>query len=793
MKTKLLTTIFALSSALCALSQVPQGFNYQAIARDGTGNILQNTELQVMLYIQSASTGGTILWKELHNPVTTNSLGLFSLVLGTGARQTGSAAATFDQIDWKVSPKYLKTEIFYSGSWKDMGEAVQLNSVPYALVARNLMGASKLDIKGITSDMEAPLFEVKNKDGQTIFAVYSEGVRIWVADGAKGSRGGFAVGGFDMTKGTQKEYFVVSDDSIRIYIDSNPATKAAGGGFAVSGYDIAKGLMKDYLTIDPDSTNVFVRKINEETVSTFNIIGVDQEGDRQYLLIADPDTLSLAGVLQIQYNILISTAEINTITRTTAFSGGNIVSDGDATVIARGVCWGTEPNPTVYDDKTEDGEGIGTFSSSITGLEPGTTYHVRAYATSYQGTAYGADVSFITAAAPVVPVLTTTSVFPVETTTAMSGGNIISDGEAEISAKGVCWSTTANPTTSNQKTDEGTGSGSFVSNITGLIPATTYHVRAYATNSAGTAYGTDLSFTTPVCIKVFTIPVSSVNTTSASAGGNSISNCGAAINARGVCWGTSPNPTISGNFTANGTGTGSFTSSITGLTKSTVYYIRAYVTTDLGTYYGNEFSFVTLSTITDIDGNVYAVVPIGTQFWMQENLKTENLNDGTPIPDITDAVVWENTKTPALCYYNNDKAANKNIYGALYNWYSVSSGKLCPEGWHVPTSDEWTILFDFVGGSDIAGYKLKEAGTSHWQDPNYASDEYVFKALPGGYQYTSTGHWYVYGLGSNAYWGTTTLNSETTIIASNVVNQYYYGQYPIISITSGLSVRCVKN
>jgi len=792
MKTKLLTIILALSSALCALSQVPQGFNYQAVARDGSENILQNTDLQVMLYIQSSSTGGTVFWKELHSPIKTNSFGLFSVVMGTGVKQTASTVATFDLIDWKISPKYLKTEIYYSGSWKDMGEAVQLHSVPYALVAQNLMGVSKLDIKGTTSDMESPLFEVKNKDGQTIFAVYNEGVRIWVADGAKGSKGGFAVGGFDMTKGTQKEYFVVSDDSIRIYIDSNPATKGAGRGFAVSGYDFTKGLVKDYMTIEPDSTNIYVRKINEETVSTFNIIGIDQEGDRQYLLIANPDTLSLAGVLQIQYNIFISTAEINLITRTTASAGGNIVSDGDATVTARGVCWGTEPNPTIIDDKTEDGDGIGTFSSSMTGLEPGTTYHVRAYATSIQGTAYGADVSFTTAAAPVIPAVTTTSVFPVETTTAMSGGNIISDGEAEITTKGVCWGTSANPTTSNQKTNDGTGSGSFVSNISGLSPGTTYHVRAYATNSVGTAYGPDLSFTTPVCIKVFTISVSSVNTTSVSAGGNSISNCGAAVNARGVCWGTSPNPTISGNFTTDGTGTGSFTSSVTGLAKSTIYYLRAYVTTDLGTYYGNEFSFVTLSTITDIDGNVYAVVHIGTQFWMQENLKTENLNDGTPIPDITDAVVWENTKTPALCYYDNDKATNKNIYGALYNWYSVSSGKLCPEGWHVPSSYEWTILFDFVGGSDIAGYKLKEAGTSHWKDPNYASDEYVFKALPGGEGYGVASHWYFSSLGIGGYWGTTTLSGNTIFTALMQYSAYSSGlnAYPMYF---GTSVRCLKN
>ena len=186
-----------------------------------------------MMYIQSESTGGTIFWKELHGSVMTNSFGLFTLVVGTGTRQTESTVATFDLIDWSVSPKYLKTEIYYSGSWKDMGTA-QLMTVPYAMIAEDLAGSvKKLEVEGETTGLEEALFEVKNKDGQTIFAVYNEGVRIYVDDGAKGPKGGFAVGGFDMTKVTKREYFVVSDDSVRIYLDSNPLTKGTKSGFAV--------------------------------------------------------------------------------------------------------------------------------------------------------------------------------------------------------------------------------------------------------------------------------------------------------------------------------------------------------------------------------------------------------------------------------------------------------------------------------------------------------------------------------------------------------------------------------
>jgi hypothetical protein len=260
MKTKL-SFFFLVSCFFCLGSltaQIPQGFNYQAIARDGTGAILPNTSLQVMFYIQSLSTGGTLFWKELHSTVTTNSFGLFNLVVGKGTRQTESTVATFDLIDWSVTPKYLKTEIYYSGSWKDLGTS-QLYTVPYAMTAGDITGTvDKLAVKGTTSALDEALFEVKNKNGQTIFAVYNEGVRIYVDDGAKGPKGGFAVGGFDMTKATKREYFVVSDDSVRIYVDSNPATKGKKTGFAVGGYDMTKGTIQNYLDVSSDSVRIYI-------------------------------------------------------------------------------------------------------------------------------------------------------------------------------------------------------------------------------------------------------------------------------------------------------------------------------------------------------------------------------------------------------------------------------------------------------------------------------------------------------------------------------------------------------
>jgi len=261
MKTK--TTLFylwsfifvlALSPSPCALGQIPQGFNYQAIARDGTGAVLANQTLTTVEFsIESLPSGGTVFWKEVHNSVPTNSFGLFNLVVGLGSRVDGTVA-TFDLIDWSISPKYILTKI----NGTAMGSS-QLYAVPYAMTAKNLKGTANLSITGTTSSLDEALFEVKNKNGQTIFAVYNEGVRIYVDNGAKGPKGGFAVGGFDMTKATKQEYLVVSDDSVRIYVDSNPLTKGKKSGFAVGGYDVTKaGTIQNYLDVSGDSVRIYV-------------------------------------------------------------------------------------------------------------------------------------------------------------------------------------------------------------------------------------------------------------------------------------------------------------------------------------------------------------------------------------------------------------------------------------------------------------------------------------------------------------------------------------------------------
>lgn len=192
----------------------------------------------------------------------------------------------------------------------------------------------------------------------------------------------------------------------------------------------------------------------------------------------------------------LTTNPVTNITGTTATCGGNITSDGGSEIIARGVCWSTDQEPTIADKKTVEVGGLGNFSSSMTSLSPNTSFYSRAYAINTAGVGYGNSLSFSTTELHYVPTLTTTTVSDLTGTTATSGGNIASDGGAPITEKGVCWSSGQDPTINDDKTNDGAGTGSFTSSITGLTSHITYYVRAYATNNVGTGYGNTLSFTT---------------------------------------------------------------------------------------------------------------------------------------------------------------------------------------------------------------------------------------------------------------------------------------------------------
>ena len=300
--------------------------------------------------------------------------------------------------------------------------------------------------------------------------------------------------------------------------------------------------------------------------------------------------------------IVSVTSAINTITQTSAKSGGSISSDGGFSITTKGICWNTTGAPTISNTKTTNGSGVSSFTSSLTPLIGGTTYYVRAYATNSVGTSYGPEISFTTN--PILaPTVSSTTASTITQTTAISGGNATNAGGGIITARGICWSSaTTTPTISNSKTTDGTGTGTYSSTITGLNASTTYYYCAYATNSAGTSYGTILNFLTPALAipTISTTMATAISQISATSGGIITNDGGASITARGICWSTASNPTILNSKTIDGTGIGSFSSFISGLNPSTKYYYRAYATNSVGTSYGTQRSFTTSATTTPI-------------------------------------------------------------------------------------------------------------------------------------------------------------------------------------------------
>ncbi len=291
--------------------------------------------------------------------------------------------------------------------------------------------------------------------------------------------------------------------------------------------------------------------------------------------------------------------------------------------------------------------------------------------------------------------------------------------------------------------------------------------------------------------EVYTTTTSKITSTSVTTGGNIVNDGGSPITSRGVCWSTSQAPFKSNNKTIDGTGKGSYSSKIFGLIPNTFYYVCAYATNKGGTAYGDVVNFKTTVQIADYDGNIYNTVQIDTQLWLQENLKVIHYRNGDPIPNITDNTEWNFNSMRACCDYNNSPV-NGEIYGKLYKWYVASDPRnLCPKGWHIPTDAEWTTLVTYLGGEKVAGGKLKETDTTHWQSPNPgATNETGFTALPGGYR-DNLGTFMLMGV--IGQWWSSTEDSPNWAHCFCM----FYGKSAVTRNieykTSGQSVRCVED
>lgn len=404
------------------------------------------------------------------------------------------------------------------------------------------------------------------------------------------------------------------------------------------------------------------------------------------------------------------------------------------------------------------------------------------------------------------PQVSTSTISNITLNSAISGGTIASDGGADITSKGVVWNTTASPTiSSNTKTIEGTGTGTFSSSLTNLTPSTTYYLRAYATNSSGTGYGSEISFTTnSVVLPVLsTTAITDITFNSAASGGSITNDGGGTISTRGIVWSTSQNPTIAlATKTTNGAGIGNFSSTLANLNPETTYYIKAYAANSAGTAYGNEIEFKTLPTVKsgvgiefDADGNIYQTVEINGQIWLTENLKTTKYCNGDNIANVNFSQ-WGNLTSGAWTYYENS-SENNDTYGKLYNWEVASSNKnACPCGWRVATREDWTALTNFLG-IQTAGNEIKSVGniensTGLWHTSiNPGTNSTGFNATPAGWGDPASSN-FAFKNYKTAYWCSNPVSGNSAEIMQLDYN-YADFYFTLKDKKSALSIRCIKN
>ena len=645
----LLLTTLSLSSSF---AQAPSKFSFQSVVRNSTGALVTSTTVGMRISILNGSSTGTVVYVETQTP-TTNANGLATIMIGAGTVVSG----IFDSVAWGSGTYFLKIETDPTGGTSySITATQQLVSVPYALYDNNANYAAHSGDTSVTGIRPTVITDSANSVSYYSVKLFGH---VTTDGGEFLIYKGFCVdttlmpstsGGFLITGSMIGSYNLIASGL-------NPNTHYHARAFATNAHGTAYGDTISFTTRATTVPTVITDSISSITSSAAVGYGdvTDNGGSAvtargicygnspmptisSHLAPSGSDTGYFSTTLSsltssLTYyarayatnstgtgygaqdsfvTVLVSVPTITTdsptsVTYTSAVTGISVSSAGGSTITWQGVCYSTSPYPTTSSSVYSTATGVGHFIADLTGLTAGTTYYVRAFSVNASGTVYGSQYSFSTPSLA-IPTVSTNTVIGISATTATSGGDISSDGGSYVSVRGVCYSKYGTPTVDSSITSDGSGTGIYNSNMTGLTASTTYYVRAYATNSVGTGYGSVISFTTDSIVTTSTsLPVVGTDvpytTSSAYASGGYVSfGGGSSVTARGICWGTSTPPSLSGgSYTTDGSGLGYFTSTISSLSGcGTTYYVRAYATNSTGTGYGNIYSFSTglLPTIT---------------------------------------------------------------------------------------------------------------------------------------------------------------------------------------------------
>lgn len=408
--------------------------------------------------------------------------------------------------------------------------------------------------------------------------------------------------------------------------------------------------------------------------------------------------------------ITVVTKPVTDVTVSSAKSGGNVTVTGNFSIGMCGVCWSKSPSPSTNDYFTTDNTGAGEFVSNIKNLEPDTKYFVRAYATTSSGIMYGEEIDFTTESLSVASVTVNTSeVSEITASTAKCGGVVTASGDVMVTARGVYWSTFQNFSQNVSQTSDGQGLGSFTSNLSELSASTMYYVKAYATTADGNiVFGDTKTFTTGGETPVLGLPtvtigdVTGITSTSANCSGEVTSDGGSTVTERGFCWNISPNPMVYHSHVSSGSGTGSFSAELTGLTEGATYYVRAYATNSVGTTYSEEHV-----SFTAENGG------IGLHSYDFES----GMEDWAPIDVDGDGLSWTHSSDPGV-YHNT----GVNLSGSGHNASSgfVLSGSYANQTQAVLIPDNYLVSPQRIAISSGASITFYVCA----QDANYPAEHY---------------------------------------------------------------------